>query len=134
LAPAFLLHDHPHELKLTLRGDYRNTEDESIFEFQGSRLRNIIHPYWTPQDYIRGTIILEWRHDLSRDLYTGGQQHYYALRVGGGIDSTGNKNVVLEAEWHYEFLQRWALEVHGTLDRSPAWDGAAADVSLIYRF
>lgn len=134
LAPAFILHDHPHELKLTLRGDYRNTEDESIFEFQGSRLRNIIHPYWTPQDYVRGTIILEWRHDLSRDLYTGGQQHYYALRLGGGIDSTGNKNVVLEAEWHYEFLQRWALEVHGTLDRSPAWDGAAADVSLIYRF
>ncbi len=79
-------------------------------------------------------MILEWRHDLSRDFYAGGQQHYYALRLGGGIDSTGNKNVLFEAEWHYDFLQRWALEARGTLDRSPAWNGAAASVSLIYRF
>jgi tetratricopeptide (TPR) repeat protein len=134
LAPSLILLDHPHQLKLVLRGDYRDTDHPSIFEFQGSKLINIVHPYWTPQEYTRGSLILEWRHDLSRDLYTNGQQHYYALRLGGGIDSTGNKNVLLEGEWHYEFLQRWALEARGTLDRSPAWNGAAATVSLIYRF
>jgi tetratricopeptide (TPR) repeat protein len=134
LAPSFILHDNPHMLRVILRGDYRDTEYPSVFAFEGSQLRNIIHPYWTPQDYVRGSVILEWRHDLSRDFYTGGQQHYYALRLGGGIDSTGNKNVLLEAEWHYDFLQRWALEARGTLDRSPAWNGAAASLSLIYRF
>jgi predicted Zn-dependent protease len=134
LAPAFILHDYPHMLKVTLRGDYRDTENASVFEFEGSQLHNIIHPYWTPQEYTRGSVILEWRHDLSRDFYAGGQQHYYALRIGGGIDSTGNKNVLLEAEWRYDFLQHWTLEARATLDRSPAWDGAAALVSVIYRF
>jgi hypothetical protein len=121
-------------LKLILRGDYRDTTHTSIFEFERSQLHNIIHPYWTPQDYFRGTVIVEWRHDLSRDFYTGGRQHYYALRLGGGFDSTGNKNILFEADWHYDFLPRWAFEVHGTLDRSPAWDGAAAYVNLVYRF
>jgi len=134
LAPAFILHDDPHMLKLILRGDYRDTTHASIFEFEGSHLHNIIHPYWTPQDYFRGSVIVEWRHDLSRDFYTGGRQHYYTIRLGGGFDSTGNKNVLFEAEWHYDFLPRWAFEVHGMLDRSPAWDGAAAYVNLIYRF
>jgi tetratricopeptide (TPR) repeat protein len=134
LAPAFILHDDPHMLKLILRGDYRDTTHTSIFEFERSQLHNIIHPYWTPQDYFRGTVIVEWRHDLSRDFYTGGRQHYYALRLGGGFDSTGNKNILFEADWHYDFLPRWAFEVHGTLDRSPAWDGAAAYVNLVYRF
>jgi predicted Zn-dependent protease len=134
LAPAFILIDHPHTLKLVLRGDYRNTKSESIFEYEGPRLSNIIHPYWTPQDYTQATVILEWRHDLSRDFFAGSQQHYYALRVGGGIDSTGNKNLLLEAEWRYEFLQHWTLEAHGTLNRSPAWDGATAFLSVTYRF
>jgi tetratricopeptide (TPR) repeat protein len=134
LAPAFILHDDPHILKVVLRGDYRDTERASIFGFEGSQLRNIIHPYWTPQSYTRGSVILEWRHGLSHDFYAGGQQHYYALRLGGGIDSTGNKNILFEGEWHYDFLQHWTLEARGTLDRSPAWNGAAASVSLIYRF
>jgi tetratricopeptide (TPR) repeat protein len=134
LAPAMILLDHPHTLKLVLRGDYRNTEFPSIFEFVGSQLANIIHPYWTPQDYFRGTVILEWRHDLSTDFYAGAQQHYYALRLGGGFDSTGNKDVIAEGEWHYDFLQHWAFEAHGGVDRSPAWNGASAYVSLIYRF
>jgi tetratricopeptide (TPR) repeat protein len=134
LAPTFILLDHPHTLKLVLRGDYRNTRDASIFEFQGPTLINIIHPYWTPQDYTRGTVILEWRHDLSRDFYAGAQQHYYALRLGGGIDSTGNKDLILEAEWHYDFLPHWSLEARGTVDRSPAWNGAAASLSVIYHF
>jgi hypothetical protein len=67
-------------------------------------------------------------------LFAGAEQHYYALRIGGGIDSTGNKNLLLEAEWHYDFLEHWTLEVRGTLDRSPAWNGTAASLALIYRF
>ena len=134
LAPSFILHDHPHTLKLLLRGDYRNTSEQSIFEYEGARLRNIIHPYWTPQDYTRGTVILEWRHDLSREFYAGAQQLYYALHVGAGIDSTGNNNFLVEAEWHYEFLKHWTVEVRGGIDRSSAWDGAAAFLSMTYRF
>ena len=134
VAPSFILHDHPQTLKLVFRGDYRNTAEESIFEFEGSTLVNIIHPYWTPQHYTRGTVILEWRHDLSRAFYAGAQRLYYALRAGTGIDSTENVNFLIEAEWHYEFLRHWILEARGGVDRSPAWDGAAAFVSMTYRF
>ena len=141
LAPAFILLDFPHTLKLTLRGDYRNTEHPSVFEFQGPQLVNIIHPYWTPQNYYRGTILMEWRHDLGTDFYAGAQQYYagaqqiyYALRLGGGFDTTGNNNIIFEGELHYDFLQHWSFEARGGVDRSPAWNGASAYVSLIYRF
>jgi tetratricopeptide (TPR) repeat protein len=134
VAPSFILHDHPYTVKLLLRGDYRDTSKQSIFENEGARLRNIIHPYWTPQDYARGTAILEWRHDFSREFYAGAQQHYYALHVGVGIDSTGNNNYLVEAEWHYEFLKHWTVEARGGVDRSPAWDGASAFLSVTYRF
>ena len=134
IAPAFILLDEPHTLKLVVRGDYRDTQKTSMDVFKGPTLVNIIHPYWTPQEYTRGLVILEWRHQLSRELFAGAEQHYYALRIGGGIDSTGNKNLLLEAEWHYDFLEHWTLEVRGTLDRSPAWNGTAASLDLIYRF
>jgi len=134
LAPAFILLDHPHTLKLTLRGDYRNTENASHFLFQGPQLVNIIHPYWTPQNYYRGTILMEWRHDLAAGFYAGAQQNYYALRLGGGFDTTGNKDIIFEGEWHYDFRQHWSFEARGGVDRSPVWNGASAYVSLIYRF
>jgi hypothetical protein len=134
ISPAFILLDEPYTLKLVVRGDYRNTQDASMDVFEGGNLVNIIHPYWTPQDYTRGTVILEWRHELLPESFAGAEQHYYALRVGGGIDSTGNKNLLLEAEWHYDFLKHWTLEARGTLDRSPAWNGTAASLAVIYRF
>ena len=134
LAPAFILLDHPHTLKLTLRGDYRNTENASHFLFQGPQLVNIIHPYWTPQNYYRGTILMEWRHDLAAGFYAGAQQNYYALRLGGGFDTTGNKDIIFEGGWHYDFRQHWSFEARGGVDRSPVWNGASAYVSLIYRF
>jgi hypothetical protein len=134
LAPAFILLDHPRTLKLVLRGDYRDTSHASVFVFQGPKEVNIIHPYWTPQDYYRGTILFEWRHDLSADFYAGAEQFYYALRAGGGFDSTGNQNYILEGECHYDFAKHWAFEARGGVDRSSAWNGASAYVSLRYRF
>jgi hypothetical protein len=79
-------------------------------------------------------VFMEWRQWLSRVLFAGDQQHYFALRFGGGFDSTGNKNVFVEGAWHYDFLKHWTLEARGTVDRSPAWDGAFATMSVIYRF
>ena len=134
LAPSVLLLDHPRTLNLVFRGDFRDTERTSIFAFQGPNLVNIIHPYWTPEHYFRGTITLEWRHDLSTDFYGGGQQQYYSLKVGGGFDSTGNKNVIFEGIYHIDFLHHWSFEARGGVDRSRVWNGASADVSLIYRF
>jgi tetratricopeptide (TPR) repeat protein len=133
--PKFLLLDRPQEaVNLILRGEYRNTRDLSADVFQGPRLVNIIHPYWTPDEYTKGSVILEWRQEFLPLLFAGDQQHYFALRVGGGFDSTGNKNVFVEGAWHYDFLKHWTLEARGTVDRSPAWDGAFATMSLIYRF
>ena len=134
LAPSVLLLDHPHTLNLVFRGDFRDTEHTSIFEFQGPDLVNIIHPYWTPEHYFRGTITLEWRHDLSTDFYGGAQQQYYSLKLGGGFDTTGNKDVIFEGVYHIDFLHHWSFEARGGVDRSPVWNGASADISLIYRF
>jgi hypothetical protein len=79
-------------------------------------------------------VILEWYQELSPLLFAGDQQHYFGLRLGGGFDSTGNNNILIEGEWHYDFLKHWTLEARGTVDRSPAWNGAFATLSVLYRF
>jgi hypothetical protein len=133
--PKFLLLDEPQQaLKLFLRGEYRNTRDTSVNVFRGPQQVNIIHPYWTPNGYTKGSVILEWHQELSPVLFAGDQQHYFALRLGGGFDSTGNDNILIEGEWHYDFLKHWTLEARGTVDRSPAWNGAFATLSVLYRF
>jgi predicted Zn-dependent protease len=123
--PSLLLLDHPHTLRLRGLFEYRDTRKVSEFVFEGATPEpaDILYPYWSPQDYFRGQAVLEWRHDLSRDFYHGAELHYYALRLRGGSDTTDNPGIAGEAEWHFEFAERWMVEIKGTIERSREWDG-----------
>ena len=82
----------------------------------------MVHPYWTPQDYLGGALILEWEHDLSEEFQCGEERHVYNIRLVLGQDSEDNSSVRLEAEWLYEFRDQWELTVSGLIHRSREWD------------
>ena len=122
LSVSYSLTDHPRQLKATLSGERRNTQKKSEELYAGATLVDIRRPYWTPQDYTAGAFMLEWRHDLAKLEFCGAPQHWYALRAATGTDSENNPSVRFEAEWKYEFAQRWLLEAKGLVHRSPQWD------------
>ncbi len=125
---------YPRAFRISLRADYRDTDQPDLYTFQGPILADIRHPYWAPQDNLAGTLILQWRHDLGRQLFCGAPRHYYDLRLNLGTDSENNPAASLEAQWFYEFAERWTAEAKGLVHRSREWDAQGLWLNLAYRF
>lgn len=134
LAVGYAFTDHPRTLRLLLSGERRDTKDKSLSLYSGPTLVDIVHPYWTPQDYYAGWAELQWEHDLSREFYCGSAKNVYGLALGGGTDTDDNPAVRVSGRWRYEFLERWNLEARGQMHRSPQWDADAISLWLGYAF
>ncbi len=134
LTLGYLLSDHPRELKLSLEASYRDTEDATLEIYEGNQLVDMRYPYWTPQDWLGGTLTLEWRHDISANYFCGAAQHYYDLRLNLGAESKGNPGAGLEALWHWDFALRWDVEARAMVYRSKEWDADGLWLSMGYRF
>lgn len=134
VAVGYLVSDHPRQLKVTLSGERRDTVHQSQEQYLDGKIIDIVHPYWTPQDYLAGALELEWRHDLAEEQYCGAPQHWYALRPATGTDSDDNLFSRLEAEWFYEFSRHWSVDAKWLIHRSQQWDADGLWLGLGYRF
>lgn len=135
LSLDYLLSHHPRTLKLILHGEYRDTDKENVYQVDNQgRLQDIVHPYWTPQDYTAWDMILEWRHDISESFFCGNDLHYYDIRVGVGSDSDNNPGASIEGTWHYEPNDHWTFELSGLLHESKDWDASGFWGRIMYRF
>jgi len=120
---------------VTANGEYRNTRYQDIYLYSGQgELLDIIHPYWTPRDYLAGSVTLEWNHDLSPQFFCGGERNFYVVKTTFGTDTEDNPAVRLEIEWRYEFLDNWMISLKGLLHRSREWDATGGRLELRYRF
>ena len=126
--------DHPRTFKVWIKADYRDTDQPDLYRYSGDRLLDIIHPYWSPQDNLAGTLVLEWRHDLAELFICGARQHYYDLRLSLGEDTENNPSLALEGTWHYQLAERWTAEAQGLVHRSREWDAQGMWLNLMYRF
>ena len=126
--------DHPRILKVILSGDYRDMRQKNVYVYQGDALVDILHPYWTPERNKTGEVTLEWRHDLAKEFFCGNEAHYYDIKLSLGTDSESNRSVRFEAEWQYEFRERWALTIRGMVHRSRDWDAESLLGEISYRF
>jgi len=134
LATSYDFTDHPRVIRLKLKGEYRDTAKLTEFVDQNGQVVNIIHPYWTPRNFLGGAVVLEWYHDLSKFFFCGSEKHYYALRAILSSDTTGNSGYGFEGEWNYEFRKHWSINVKGFLNRSDQWDANAVWASIKYHF
>ncbi len=134
MSAGYAFTDHPGIFKITLSGETRNTRNDNEYIYINGFLADIIHPYWAPRDYLAGSVIFEWRHDLSRQFMCGAEQHYYGIRASFGTDSENNPYAKLEGEWSYEFKKNWALGIKGMVHSSPEWNATGAWALLRYRF
>lgn len=132
LSAGYAFTDHPRIIRIIANAEYRDTASQN--RFVNSPSLDIIHPYWTPRDYFGASLTFDWNHELSRRLFCGSQQHFYDMKATVGTDSDSNLSVRLEAEWHYEFYERWLLELRGMINRSREWDAIGGSLDMKYRF
>jgi tetratricopeptide (TPR) repeat protein len=129
-----LLLQHPRELKLIFRGDYRNTSEKESEIWENGQLVDIVHPYWSPQHYFAGAAGLEWRHDLARDYFAGAKQNYYDLVCTFSMDTEDNPGAELGGEWRYDLTAHVAFRVAAMIHRSRKWDAEQLSLRLTGRF
>jgi len=135
VAAGYAFTDHPRVFKAILSGEYRHSEQESRYLYDGTgRLADILHPYWTPKNYTALGLTLEWRHDLSKLFFCGNDLHFYDVRTSFGTDSESNPYLKLEGEWHYEFRMHWTVGLVGMIHRSRDWRGDSLYATIRYRF
>ncbi len=134
LSGSYDLTDHPRIFRIKLKGEYRNTDKLNDFIFLDRDLITIIHPYWTPKNYLGGMLTLEWYHDLSKFSFCGSELHYYAIRSFLGDDSPGNKGYGFEGEYNYEFLKHWTVNAKASIYRSSQWNSQGAWAFIKYQF
>ncbi len=134
LSAGYAATDHPKIFKVTLSGEYRDTKKDNIFIYSGNTLINIIHPYWTPQNYTGTGIVFEWYHDYSKLFFCGNELKFYDIKVFFGTDSDNNPAAKIEAELHHQLHDHWTISIKGMLHSSPQWSANGLWATLKYQF
>ncbi|OPY72943.1 MAG: tetratricopeptide repeat protein [Syntrophorhabdus sp. PtaU1.Bin058] len=134
LAFGYAFTDHPKIFKVTMSGEYRDTQHESIYAYNGENLTDITHAYWTPKDYTGAALTFEWRHDYSKLFFCGNELRFYDIKVSFGTDSENNPSAKIEGEIHHEFSKHWTVGLKALWHSSPQWDANGLWAVLRYQF
>ncbi|NGX63135.1 MAG: Beta-barrel assembly-enhancing protease [Candidatus Anoxychlamydiales bacterium] len=129
---GFRLTEFPQIFKVELRGEYRNSNKLNNFIFEGTDLINIIHPYWTPNNYKAFLASMIWYHDLSKFQFCAAEKHYYEFRLSSGTDTEKNPTITFEGGWFLEFRKKGQISLNGYITRSKIWD--AQSIWAEYKF
>lgn len=131
---SYQLTEHPKVLKFIAEGEYRNTAHRDRPIYVGTKLVDIIHPYWTPQHYFAGRLWLEFRHDYALLEFFESEKQFYDIKVMVGDDSENNFARAILLTWHNDFKERWSFELQGLIHRSIQWNAEGLWATLQYRF
>ncbi len=134
LALGYAVTDHPKIFKISLLGEYRNTQHENVYTYRGNNLVDIVYPYWTPKNYKGTAITFEWRHDYSKLFFCGNELRFYDLKVSFGADSENNPSAKIEGEIYHEFSKRWTVGLKALWHSSPQWNANGLWATLRYQF
>ena len=126
--------EYPKVLKLSLQGEYRNTAKTNIYIYERTELVDIIHPYWSAQDYYAGRFVVEWNHNLTFIDFIGSEKTRYTIRAMVGDDTDNNWAGSLTAEFHYDWGDRWSFQITTLGHYSHLWKAAGLWSNISYAF
>lgn len=132
---TYCFSDDPDIFKIILQGSYRNTAHltKTIVNKKG-KIVNVIHPYWTPEDYYSNSITLEYRHNYAWFNYCEGPQRYLDIKITGEDDTARNPSLQFTFEWKHEFMYHLGFELKGLIHQSRLWNAEGAWLNVYYRF
>lgn len=136
LMSTYAFTEDPKIFKLSVWGQYRNTKHADIFVFapNTTTLINIIHPYWTPQNYFLGAITFEFFRDYAPIVFCGNLLQYADIKFTVKTDTESDPGFQINGEVKYEFKSAWSLTLTGLIHRSRQWNAEGFWGILQYRF
>lgn len=127
--------EFPTILKVGLTAEYRNTTHNNIFIYGPTgNLVNIIYPYWAPQRYFLGQVLLEIRHDYGWLEFCGAPQQFCDLKLAVGTDTQQNPYWEVKGEWLHEVYSGCKLGCTAYIHKSPMWDGKGFWFTCTHQF
>lgn len=134
LITEYAFTDTPHIFKLILAGNYYNTRHQTITFTEGTKVIDVIHPYWTPKHYFSGYLTFQYRYDYRFFEFCEAPERYLDIKIIGGDDNVNNPSIELSFAWKHEFERHWGIELKGLIHRSPLWNAEGGWATLTYRF
>lgn len=97
----------PDPRRLSLVGDlyYWNFAQASVFSPGPDPFNNMIHPYWTPQDYWMGGVGLEWKQWLSWDRFNGAQHCWVAFSAMKRWDNQNQNYTIYRGTMNWDITR-----------------------------
>lgn len=126
--------EEPNVFRAILQGDYRNAAEQTVLIIDGTQLVNMIHPYWTPNKYLAGSLTMQWKHDYREFEFCEAPQRYFDIKITGLVDNADNPSISGIVEWKHEFNCHWGFEIKGFIQRGPLWNAEGGWGTLEYRF
>jgi tetratricopeptide (TPR) repeat protein len=131
----YRLTDFPEVFTLFASLSYRDTDKESIEQRNANNeVFNIVHPYWSPQNFYEGKIGVSFNHDLTDSYVCEAPRHFYTLESYLKDESGSNPGFNIDAKWFYDTGSAIVWEAKAGMHRSVLWDSDYIYSSLHYIF
>lgn len=90
----------PKLLKFSIHGEYYNVKHQTAYSEDFIPIK---HPYWIPEEYILGYVMIQWRHHPKYPLYAGHELLYYDLSGRAGYDTENSYLYNYRGELNWRF-------------------------------
>ena len=97
-------------------------------------LRDAIHPYFSPDSFVFGTLGLEWKHWLSCDTFLGANAVWYELYGAARFDSDSESYGLFTAALNWDLTNQCTFTADTGFIRGEIYDETRARAYLEWRF
>ena len=92
------------------------------------------HPYFNPQDFVFGTLGLEYKRWLSCDTFKGANQLWYEVYGGARFDSRSDSYALFTAKLNWDVFNQFTVTAETGFIASEVYDEQVAALSGTWRF
>jgi predicted Zn-dependent protease len=113
---------------------YWNFADVSVFNPGPDPFLDMLHPYWTPQNYLMGGVGLEWKQWLSWDRFDGAQHCWVSFSVMKRWDDQNANFTVYRGQFNWDMTRALSGNASVEYDDGSPYRGTWAYGGLSWKF
>lgn len=113
---------------------YWNFADTSVFSPGPDPFNNMLHPYWTPMNYVMGGVGIEWKQWLSWDRFDGAQHCWVSFAAMKRWDNQQQNYTIYRGTLNWDITRRLSGYAMGEYNEGAPYRGTWAYGGLAWKF
>ena len=131
LGCAVTIFPSPQELRIRGTASFDSYREDTVRPIPGT-LEGTVHPYFSPSDFLRGSVIVEYMQSLI-DSHDDNNRTYWSVDAGGQMDSFDLFYLIFGGSVHWEICPQLTLNMRSVFILSGDYDSHSAMSSLVYQ-